>query len=129
MKTTPKSENRSGFTLTELMIIVAIIGLLAAIALPNLAHARDNSRLNTIYSNLRVLESAKDQYALDNNKATGTTVDSINTLSDYFRLGSIRDLVRETYVPNPIGSQAEADLPASVQLGPYGPGAAILPLP
>src|ERR1700704_5895351 len=128
MKTTYSSENQRGFTLTELMIVIAVIALLAALALPNLARARDNSRLNTIYSNLRVLESAKDQWALDNNKATGTLVAGTGTLSNYFRFGGLHDVVRETYVPNPIGTGAEADLPPAVRLGPYGPGA-VIPVP
>ena len=107
------------------MIVVAIIGLLAALALPNLAKARDSSRLNSIYDNLRVLENAKDQWALDNNIATGTPVGDTAVLSKYFRFGAIHDVMKETYVPNPIGTNAEADLPATVGLGPYAPGAAI----
>ena len=125
MKTEFSSQTRSGFTLTELMIVVAIIGLLTTLAMPNLAKARDTSRLNMIYSNLRALDAAKDQWALDNNKATGTPVTDISVLSKYFRWGSIRDVVQETYVPNAVGTPSEADLPPGVKLGPYGPGAAI----
>ena len=125
MKTRFSSQARSGFTLTELMIVVAIIGLLVSLAMPNLAKARDTSRLNMIYSNLRALDSAKDQWALDNNKASGTPVADITVLSKYFRWGSISDVLHETYVPNPIGTPSEADLPAGVGLGPFGPGAAI----
>ena len=120
-----KSENRLAFTLTELMIVVAIIGLLAALALPNLAKARDNSRLNTIYDNLRILGDAKDQWALDNNRATGAPIADTTVLTDYFRSGGIKDVIKETYVPNPVGTNAEADLPATVGLGPYAPGAVI----
>src|ERR1035437_10257325 len=125
MKTKLSSRTPSGFTLTELMIVVAIIGFLTSLALPNLAKARDTSRLNMIYSNLRALDSAKDQWALDNNKAAGTPVADISVLSKYFRWGSIRDVLNETYVPNAVGTPAEADLPAGVRLGPFGPGAAI----
>jgi prepilin-type N-terminal cleavage/methylation domain-containing protein len=125
MKTRFRSQARSGFTLTELMIVVAIVGLLASLAMPNLAKARDTSRLNTIYSNLRVLDAAKDQWALDNNKPSGTPVADLTVLSKYFRWGSIHDVLHETYVPNAIGTPSEADLPAGVGLGPFGPGAAI----
>src|ERR1035437_7773229 len=104
MKTKLNSQIHSGFTLIELMIVIALIGLLTTLAVPNLAKARDTSRLNMIYSNLRALDSAKDQWALDNNKAAGTPVADISVLSKYFRWGSIRDVVQETYVPNAVAS-------------------------
>jgi prepilin-type N-terminal cleavage/methylation domain-containing protein len=125
MKVSFSFRSRAGFTLVEMMIVVAIIGLLASLAVPNLARARDTSRLNVIYNNLRVLESAKEQWALDNNKPTGTEVSDISVLSGYFRWSSIQDVVHETYVPNAVGTPAEADLPSGVALRPYGPGAAI----
>ena len=68
---------------------------------------------------------AKDQWALDNNQATGTPIADITVLSNYFRWGTIHDVVHETYVPNAIGIASEADLPAGVALGPFGPGAVI----
>jgi prepilin-type N-terminal cleavage/methylation domain-containing protein len=125
MKTKLSSRASSGFTLIELMIVVALIGLLTTLAVPNLAKARDTSRLNMIYSNLRVLDAAKDQWALDTNQASGTPVTDITVLSKYFRWGKLRDVLNETYVPNPIGTPSEADLPAGVRLGPFDPGAAI----
>jgi prepilin-type N-terminal cleavage/methylation domain-containing protein len=125
MKISYRSQSRFGFTLVELMIVVAIIGLLASLAVPNLARARDTSRLNVIYNNLRVLEAAKEQWALDNNKTTGTPVDDISVLSGYLRWNTIHDVMNETYVPNPVGTPAEANLPSGASLGPYGPGTAI----
>ena len=107
------------------MIVVGIIGLLATLAVPNLAKARDTSRLNIIYNNLRVLNGAKDQWALDNNKATGAPIADLSVLSSYLGYSSIPDVVHETYVPNPVGTPAEADLPPGTSLGPYGPGAVI----
>src|ERR1017187_7355507 len=85
------------------MIVVAIIGLLTTLAIPNLAKARDTSRLNMIYSNLRTLDAAKDQWAMDNNQATGTPMPDITVLSNYFRYGSILNVIHETYVPNAVG--------------------------
>ena len=85
MKTKLNSRTHSGFTLIELMIVVGIIALLATIAVPNFAQARDSSRLNMIYNNLRVLDSAKDQWAMDNNAASGTPVANVSVLSSYFR--------------------------------------------
>ena len=125
MKTKFKSRTQSGFTLIELMIVVGIIALLTTIAVPNLARARDQSRLNMIYSNLRVLDAAKDQWAIENNAATGTPVDNLIVVRSYFRGGDLNDVLHETYVPNPIGTKSEADLPAGVGLGPFGSGATI----
>ena len=125
MKANFSSQSRLGFTLTELMIVVGIIGLLATLAVPNLAKARDTSRLNMIYSNLRALDHAKDQWALDTNQASGTPIPDISVLSNYFRNGSIIDVIHESYVPNPVGTNSQANLPPGVALGPFGPGAVI----
>ncbi len=125
MKTKVSSTRPSGFTLAELMIVVAVIALLTTLAVPNLARARDTSRLNMIYTNLRAINHAKDQWAMENNKPSGTPVPDINVLSNYFRWGNIHDVYSETYVPNDIGTPAVAYLPLTTGLGPYGPGAAI----
>jgi prepilin-type N-terminal cleavage/methylation domain-containing protein len=125
MKTKYRSANRAGFTLLELMIVVGVIGLLSAIAIPSFGRSRDSARLNAIYNNLRVVEAAKEQWALDNNKTTGDPVADVTVLSGYFRGGQIQAVVGETYVPNNVGTNSEADLPAGTQLGPFAAGAAI----
>ena len=56
---------KKGFTLVEIMIVVAIIGLLAAIAIPSFMRARTTSQMNACINNLRQIEAAKDQYALE----------------------------------------------------------------
>ena len=66
-------KNTAGFTLVEIMIVVAIIGLLAAIAVPNFAQARTNARRGTCINNLRLIDAAMEQYALENNKDSNTT--------------------------------------------------------
>ncbi len=107
------------------MIVVTIIGLLASLAIPSMARARDTSRLNVIYNNLRMLQAAKDQWSLENKMADGTDIDDITVLKDYLRYGSLVPAVNEIYVANPVGTTVEADLPAGVGLGSYGPGSVI----
>ena len=63
-----------GFTLVEIMIVVAIIAILSAIAIPNFMAARSKSRANACKANLRQIESAVEQYAMDNTKVDGDTV-------------------------------------------------------
>ena len=58
-------KRKLGFTLVEIMIVVAIIGLLAAIAVPSFMKARDNARKSACINNLRQIQSAKDQYATE----------------------------------------------------------------
>jgi prepilin-type N-terminal cleavage/methylation domain-containing protein len=62
-----KNAKKAGFTLVEIMIVVAIIGLLAAIAIPSFVNARTKSQTNACLNNLRQISGAKDQYALDHN--------------------------------------------------------------
>jgi prepilin-type N-terminal cleavage/methylation domain-containing protein len=68
------SSRRSGFTLVEIMIVVAIIGLLAAIAIPNFAQARETARRNVCIENLQKIEGAIQCWSLDMNKDEGQAV-------------------------------------------------------
>jgi prepilin-type N-terminal cleavage/methylation domain-containing protein len=60
---------RDAFTLVEIMIVVTIIGLLAAVAIPNFVRARNTAQRNACITNLRQIDGAKQQWALENKKA------------------------------------------------------------
>jgi prepilin-type N-terminal cleavage/methylation domain-containing protein len=62
------NKRRGGFTLVEIMIVVAIIALLAAIAVPGFLRARKRSQASKVLNDLRLIDSAVDQYAIENNK-------------------------------------------------------------
>jgi prepilin-type N-terminal cleavage/methylation domain-containing protein len=64
----------AGFTLVEIMIVVAIIALLAAIAVPGFLRARKRSQASKILNDLRMIDSAVDQYAIETNRKTGDAV-------------------------------------------------------
>ena len=85
---TNKTSRKSGFTLVEIMIVVAIIGLLAAIAIPNFVKARATSQANACINNLRQIESGVNQWALETGQISGTAIPDINTVSAYIKLNS-----------------------------------------
>ena len=68
------NKRRGGFTLVEIMIVVAIIALLAAIAVPGFLRARKRSQASRILNDLRLIDAAVDQYAIETNKARGAPV-------------------------------------------------------
>ena len=96
------NKNRGGFTLVEIMIVVAIIALLAAIAVPNFLRARKRSQATRILEDLRIIDSAIDQYAIENNKSGGDDVKWAD-IQAYLKKGSViynssgKDLLTNSY--------------------------------
>jgi prepilin-type N-terminal cleavage/methylation domain-containing protein len=68
------TNKRAGFTLVEIMIVVAIIALLAAIAVPGFLRARKRSQASKIINDLRLVDAAVDQYAIERGKKTNDVV-------------------------------------------------------
>ena len=75
----------AAFTLVEIMIVVAIIGLLATIAIPAFVKARTQSQITVCINNLRQIDAAKEQWALMSMASTGAVVDA--EVNEYLRKG------------------------------------------
>jgi prepilin-type N-terminal cleavage/methylation domain-containing protein len=71
--TLPARWGRKGFTLVEIMIVVLIIGILLAIAVPNFIKARETSRSKSCVANLKQIEAAKEQWCMDNKQSSTAT--------------------------------------------------------
>jgi prepilin-type N-terminal cleavage/methylation domain-containing protein len=81
------NKKHAGFTLVEIMIVVAIIALLAAIAVPGFLRARKRSQASRILNDLRMIDAAVDQYAIETNRTTGAVV-GITDWTNYLKKGT-----------------------------------------
>lgn len=125
---------RGGFTLVEIMIVVAIIALLAAIAVPNFLRARKRSQATRILEDLRNIDSAMDQYAIETQKTSGFNP-GFADVQNYLKTGTIlytsgADLFGNTYGPFTVDSitqvptaayDALSDVAGSGFWSPFGP--------
>jgi prepilin-type N-terminal cleavage/methylation domain-containing protein len=78
----------SGFTLVEIMIVVAIIGVVSAVAVPNFIKARSSARVKVCIANLTEINGIKSQWAIENKKGN-EDIPSADELASYFRTGSM----------------------------------------
>lgn len=104
-----QTSTKSGFTLVEIMIVVAIIGLLVSIAIPNFVHARSSAQQNACINNLRQIDGAAQTWALENNKTSGD-VYTLTLIKPYVKLDSGGNLpgcpASGTYAPGAYVSNA-----------------------
>ena len=102
---------RAGFTLVEIMIVVAIIALLAAIAVPGFLRARKRSQASRILNDLRLIDSAVDQYAIETNKASSAAVNTTDW-TNYMKKGSLLYNSGADLFGNGYGAQTVDSLPS-----------------
>ena len=128
------NKRRGGFTLVEIMIVVAIIALLAAIAVPGFLRARKRSQASRILNDLRMIDAAVDQYAIETNRSTGCTV-GVTDWTNYLKKNSIlynsgKSLLGSTYgtqtvdtIPQVPASDLAvlSDVASTGFWSPYGP--------
>ena len=96
-------QRRAGFTLVEIMIVVAIISVLAAIAVPGFMRARKRAQATKVLTDLRMIDAAVDQYALENNRLSGSTI-AVAAWTSYLKQGTVlyatgADLFGTSYGP------------------------------
>ena len=115
-----RNSRNSGFTLVEIMIVVAIIGLLAAIAIPNFVRARSTSQMNACINNLRQIDAGAHQFALEKGKKTDDPLTYPDDLTPYIKLNSASSIppcpAGGTYTVGIVGAapQVTCSLSASV---------------
>jgi len=96
--------DRSAFTLVEIMIVVAIIGLLAALAVPGFVKARKQSQGRRILNDVRQMDAAIDQWALENGKKDGDAIDTAGAQTYLKSTWKSQDLLSAAYSVTVVGS-------------------------
>ena len=100
----------AGFTLVEIMIVVAIIALLAAIAVPGFLRARKRSQASKILNDLRMIDAAVDQYAIETNRTTGNIV-AVQDWTNYVKKNSVLYNTGKDLFGNDYGNQTVDIIP------------------
>ena len=111
------TSKRAGFTLVEIMIVVAIIALLAAIAVPGFLRARKRSQASKIINDLRMISGAIDQYAIEHSKQSTDPV-AIADWTNYLKKDTNLFVTGQDLFGNAYGDQIVDSLP-KVPLSSY----------
>ena len=104
------NNRRGGFTLVEIMIVVAIIALLAAIAVPGFLRARKRSQASRILNDLRMIDAAVDQYAIETNRTTNFVVGTADW-TNYLKKNSSLYNTAKSLLGSAYGSQTVDTIP------------------
>jgi prepilin-type N-terminal cleavage/methylation domain-containing protein len=104
------NKRRGGFTLVEIMIVVAIIALLAAIAVPGFLRARKRSQASRILNDLRMIDAAVDQYAIETNRSTNNVV-NVSDWTNYLKKNSSLYLSGGSILGHAYGNQTVDTIP------------------
>ena len=107
---TKLTAKRAGFTLVEIMIVVAIIALLAAIAVPGFLRARKRSQASRILNDLRLIDGAVDQYAIETGKKTGDPV-TVTDWTNYVKKNALLANTAADVLGNSYGDQTVDQVP------------------
>jgi prepilin-type N-terminal cleavage/methylation domain-containing protein len=107
----PPSRKSNAFTLVEIMIVVSIIALLAAIAVPGFLRARKRSQASRILNDLRLIDSGVDQYAIENNKPSQATV-NVSDWTKYLKANTNLWVTGNDILGNSYGPQTVDSLPS-----------------
>lgn len=103
--------NKGGFTMIEIMIVVGLVGMLAVIAIPSYVRARYRSQVSTCLNNLRQIDGAKAQYAIEAHVTTGTSIQD-DDLDVYLKtpMDEIQEPADGDYTVNDVGVQPECSI-------------------